>query len=238
MTLEKKSIILNIILAILILIADVLYITVPCSPYITKTIASSLFVVMGVINFILMVKNDKQQFYFGLFLLMGLIFACSGDILLIDVFVIGASFFGLGHIFFFLAFCFLNGFKVKDFVCGAIIFILSFLLIEFYKGFNFGGLKILVVVYALIISIMLGKATMGVFEKNNKWINIVIFVGAFLLFFSDLMLVLYMFAGRKLVFDILCLCSYYPAEAILAFSIFATSFHFKKLTQRKKLTNI
>ena len=215
----------NIIFALLILVADVCFIAIDCSAYITKTIASALFVLCGVFNlvYVLSVLKEKRKIVFYCLMLSGLVFAMTGDILLIDNFVLGAIFFGVGHILFLLSFCFLSNLKLRDLLIGAVIFVGSFLLIEFYKGFDFGNMKVLVVVYALIISLMLGKALSNVFESNNKPQNIVIFVGALLFFVSDLMLVFYLFARRVMVFDILCLAAYYPAEFILAFSIFFVS---------------
>ena len=146
-----------------------------------------------------------------------------GDILLIDYFVVGAILFGTGHVFFFLSFCMISGFSIRDLIIGAIIFVLAFLLIEFYSNFDFGGMKILVIIYALIISLMLGKALSNMFCKNNLLIYSVILLGAGLFFISDLMLMFYLFAGRAVVFDIICLATYYPAEFILALSIYLVS---------------
>ena len=209
----KLGIIINAVFAALIVAADCVYMLVDCSPYITKTIASVLFVLCGAFNlyFVLGVLARKANWLFCVMLFAGLVFACAGDILLIDHFVLGALFFGLGHILFFMSFCFLMGFKIRDLLIGTGIFVAVFLLIELYKGFNFGGMK------------MLGKAISNVFEPNYRAVNIVIAAGALLFFISDFMLLFHVFGSGALVFDIICLVTYYPAEFILALSIFVAS---------------
>lgn len=233
----KLGWIVNIIFAILILVADICFIVIDCSPYITKTIASILFVLCGAYNlfYCLYVLKIRKNLSFMWLMFLGLVLAMLGDILLIDYFVVGAILFGTGHVFFFLSFCMISGFSIRDLIIGAIIFVLAFLLIEFYSNFDFGGMKILVIVYALIISLMMGKALSNMFCKNNLLIYSVILLGAGLFFISDLMLMFYLFAGRAVVFDIICLATYYPAEFILALSIYlvanklmSTSKNFRK----------
>lgn len=225
MTNERKRLgyIVNAIFLGLIVVADICYMTVSCSSYITKTIASALFVACGVFNFIYCRKENssKQIKLFSLFMLIGLVFAMAGDIFLIDFFVLGAGLFGLGHVFFFISYCFIKKINYKDFIFGAAIFIIAMLIIELYPKFQFNGMKALVIVYALVISLMLGKAISNlVCDKENKLNNALILVGAGLFFFSDLMLLFHVFGTKELIFDIFCLVTYYPAEFLLAFSIF------------------
>lgn len=236
----KLGYIVNAIFAVLIIAADICYMTIHCSAYITKTIASVLFVLCGLFNLVysLKVLKQKHNLWFMILLSTGLVFAMLGDILLIDHFVVGALLFGLGHVFFFLSFCFLVNLKIRDILIGAGIFVAAFLLIQFYKGFEFEGMKALVIVYALIISLMLGKAISNVFDKNNKVINGIIVLGAGLFFFSDLMLLFNVFGGGSKVFDILCLSTYYPGEFVLAFSIFLIAVYFKTADNTKNLKKL
>lgn len=232
---KKIGYIINAIFLGLIIIADICYMTINCSSYITKTIASALFVFCGAFNFIYCLKINKNKIsLFAIFMLLGLIFAMLGDILLIDYFVIGAGLFGLGHVFFFVSYCFLCKVNWKDFVIGAGIFILAFLLIEIYPKFDFNGMKALVIVYALIISLMLGKAISNILLKENRVLNLIILIGASLFFFSDLMLLFHIFGTGGLIFDILCLVTYYPAEFILAFSIFYSNLVLNKQQEIQK----
>lgn len=219
----KTGIILNSIFALLIVIADINFGALNVDIYITKTIASVLFVIMGVFNFIYCLKKGINLKY-SLILCTGLIFACIGDILLIDYFILGAAFFAIGHIFYFIAFCFFQKFQWFDIFIGLVIYLCITFLFELYP-FDFEGLKVLIMIYALIISLMLGKSISNIIrDRENKLINIVILLGASLFFFSDAMLLFYVFGNAPLVFDYLCIGTYYPAQILLAFSIFAITY--------------
>lgn len=178
----------------------------------------------GVFNiiYVFCVQKFKRNVPFAVSMMLGLIFACLGDILLIDHFVIGAGLFAIGHIFFFVAFVCLTGFKLRDFLIGLGIFAIVLCLVLFCPDFDFEDKKILVIAYALVISFMIGKAIGNVFIPENRNVHLLIMSGASLFFFSDFMLMLFLFAGKIAVFDILCLATYYPAEFLLAFSIFYT----------------
>ena len=75
--------------------------------------------------------------------------------------------------------------------------------------------------YALIISFMVGKAISNILKENN-FTNIIIMIGSILFFISDFMLLLNKF-GNIIVTNYLCLGTYYPAQFLLAFSLFAYS---------------
>lgn len=223
---KKNGIIINGIFALLIVIASVVFLLSPYSSYITKTIASLLFLLCGVFNFFYCKKyfNENFNLKFALFMLAGLLFSALGDILLIDFFIAGAILFGIGHVFYFVSFCFLKKFKWYDLISGAVIFIGVFMLIQFYPQFVFDGMKPLVLVYAFIISLMLGKAVGNVYTQKDKWLNIYVLTGAFLFFFSDAMLLFFKFGGRQIEYDIWCVITYYLAQAILSCSIFSHVF--------------
>lgn len=219
----------NVAFAVLILVSDIIFMCGIVPKYFIKTLASALFVLCGVFNLILCKKFYKEIFNFKPFILLaGLVFAFLGDVLLIDYFVIGAIFFAIGHIFFLCYFISLYKITLLDCFIAIGIFISALLLILLFKGFEFNGMKILVIVYALIISLMLGKA-LGTMITNPTNANLVMGIGAFLFFFSDLMLLFDVFANMPKIFDYLCLITYYPAEFLLALTI---------LLQSKELTNI
>ena len=112
-----------------------------------------------------------------------------------------------------------------DFVISGAIFLFCVLLILFYP-FDFRGMTALILVYAFIISLMLGKAVSNCLVKNSKhslFVRLVVALGAFLFFFSDLMLVFRWFGGGSKIFSYLCMGTYYPANWLLAFSVFIIS---------------
>jgi len=234
---EKTPIIINALFAILMLIATIVCIACSISNYITKSIASGLFVFAGGFNLFYAVREKARgrKLAFIVLMLIGLGLAFCGDILLIDNLILGAAFFAVGQIMFIAAFVTLSGFRVRDAVIAIFIFIAVYLLINFYDGFGFGRLKTLVVILNIIISLMLGKALSNVISQNNRLVYALIAIGAGLLFVSDIMQIVYLFAGRAFMFKCLYLSTYYPSEFVLALSIFFTAKYF--IVQPKMLSS-
>lgn len=223
----------NLIFGVLIVMATILYMLDIMNPYFIKSLDSILFVLCGVFNLILLYKYRKTSHAWkSLFMLLGLIFACIGDIVLIGNFVLGAIFFAIGHIWFLVYFYVLQKFNYKDVLIGGIIFLISLLLILFLPVFDFGNFLAIVIIYALIISMMLGKAFSNYLCKMTIP-NLVVFIGAFLFFFSDLMLVFDNFSTLSGIFGYLCLSTYYPAEFLLAISIFIQTYSLNKEEETK-----
>lgn len=219
---KKLAIAINIILCALVILFDELYISY--SELWMKATASILFTLIGAVNLCFACKAKTEHKKFCIVLLVGLVFAMLGDIVLNLHFISGAALFGVGHIFFFVSFCFLVKFTLKDLLYGAIIFVPSLLFIVLAPFFDFGGvlMEIVCIIYALIISCMVGKALSNLISAKSI-LTIVIFIGTVLFFFSDLMLLLNVFGGLPKFVDILCLATYYPAEIILGFSILLSS---------------
>ena len=78
-------------------------------------------------------------------------------------------------------------------------------------------------VYAFIISMMLGKA-IGNFIRRRELLTGIILAGSILFFLSDLMLVFDWFTLAGSWSGKICMATYYPAECLLAFSVM----HFMK----------
>ena len=220
--LENKTLLtLNVILILAIISMDICYINIPEQPYIYKTLASVLFVILGAINFAFVYKRtDQRSPLFKYFMLIGLVFACLGDILLIDFFIIGAILFAVGHIFFFISYCMLHKPNWLDLIISLLIFAVALIVILVPQIYDFNGMLPIVIIYALIISFMLGKAISNLFRKEYKLSNLWIMLGSLLFFLSDLMLLLNMFTDISGSFGTLCLALYYPAEILLATSIY------------------
>ena len=77
---------------------------------------------------------------------------------------------------------------------------------------------IVLLVYAIIISLMVGKAISNVVVTKGGYLEIVILVGAVLFFASDMCLLFAMFAGGGRTMDFWCLYTYYPSHCFLALS--------------------
>ena len=157
-------------------------------------------------------------------LFAGQVFACAGDIGLNYDFVVGAALFAVGHILFFAAFCALEAPTFRSVAAIGVIAAASFCLLALYDGFDFRGFDLVVCVYAAVISCMLGKAvSIGLSPLLDRRVRVPVLLGAALFYFSDLMLVFHQFGNGGAVFDALCLGTYYPAEFLLAFSVFTIS---------------
>ncbi len=227
---RKNIFIINILLLLALLALDVAYIIIDTLAL--KACASAVFVVIGIINLVYVILN-KVALKFAIVMMVGLVFAMLGDIILNIHFIAGAALFGIAHVFFFVAYNFLNRFSWKDIVCSLIIFIPSVLFIVLAPFFDFDGIimEIVAVVYALIISFMVGKAVSNLIQNRNL-LNIIITIGSVLFFLSDLMLLLGNFASLPVV-GIICLVLYYPAEFLLAFSLFVYGDKNKKLLSKQ-----
>ena len=119
----KKNCIMQIIfstlLALGVVVGDIFYILE--GKLLVKTIASAGFVLLGLINLFYAVKQNKQNINFAMIMTVGLFFAMLGDILLELNFILGAAFFAVGHVFYFVAYCVLVKFKWIDLIAGGVI---------------------------------------------------------------------------------------------------------------------
>ena len=213
--------IFNLIFLIGIIISDVFYIVYGALAL--KGFTSALFVALGLINLVYVRIKKTSKLKFAIWLFVGLFFAMLGDIVLNIHFISGAVLFAIGHILFVVAYSNLHKFTLKDLLFGACIFVPSILIITLVPIFNYGSvlMEIVCVVYALIISLMVGKA-IGNFIKEKSILNLIVLIGSVLFFLSDFMLLFDVFSSVSAVFGILCLALYYPAEFLLAHSILHT----------------
>ncbi len=184
-----------------------------------KAITSAGFVLMGLVNLVFALTRKSNRVRFHIALAAGLVLACLGDILIGLSFVVGASLFALGHICFLVSYCVLDRPRLLDFAVGGGIFLAAacFVLFAPILHFSEGYMQAVCLVYALIISLMVGKA-IGNFVRRRTPVTAVILIGSILFFFSDLMLVFDWFTDAGRVAGLLCMGTYYPAECLLALS--------------------
>lgn len=203
-----------------------------------KGVTSFWFVLIGLVNMIYLkkyaaldstkalrsVEADSAPLKFPAFMMAGLILCFIADIILNITFIPGALIFAVGHICYFAAYCGLLNFRGKDIIPSVIIFICSASLVLFVPIFDFGFplMQYLILVYALVISLMVGKAIANMRRSRTPLTKLIV-VGSCLFFFSDLMLLLCYFAGAPQITDTLCLFTYYPGQYLLAHSLFRYS---------------
>ena len=185
-----------------------------------KCVCSGLFALLGLFNLLcaFLVRAENKRFYISM--AAGLLLAFLGDYLIGYDFIIGAATFALGHVCFVVAYCFIQRMKRADFLISGALFLgcLIFLLFCPLLTFDVPVFRIVCIVYALIISTMLGKA-LGNFLRKRSLFTGIVAVASLLFFFSDLMLVFDWFIGRWSWTDHACMGTYYPALCLLALSM-------------------
>ena len=214
----KKINIFNLIVSLIIFVGDVGYMLY--GNIILKSVLSAMFVILGAVNFVYVVKKHQQFNMFMLMMLIGLFFAMLGDIVLEIEFIIGALLFAVGHVFFLVSYITLKKYCIKDLIISLSIFIPCVFVILFVPIFDFGGImmQMVCIFYALIISLMTGKAIANYTAEKNL-LNLVIMIGSLLFILSDFMLLFSVFSEAGRWTTMLCLATYYPAQCFLAYSI-------------------
>lgn len=207
----------NVFILTLMLVSDVWYMF--SGDLFAKTIASVMFLITGIVNFVYCIEN-KADLEFPRWMVMGLTFAMLADVILVLNFYIGAIVFAIAHIFYILSFCILEKINRKDLICGVGIFAFALSVIQLTPFLEFGSslMKNICYAYALIISLMVGKAVSNLLKENNTT-NMTIVIGSILFFISNLMFMFNEF-GNILGASYLCLGTYYLGQFILAFSLF------------------
>ena len=185
-----------------------------------KATASSLFVLLGAVNFAYALLRRAGRGYSAV-MLAGLVFAMAGDVLLGRSFKLGAGMFAAGHVLYFVSYCCVEKLKCRDMLIGLVIAAVSVLLLHFGKMFRFRSAirKEICMEYAAVISLMVGKA-IGNFAGRRTAARALMAVGSAMFFFSDLMLALRMFGSAPRLAGSLCLLTYYPAQALLAYAVY------------------
>ena len=185
-----------------------------------KCLCSGLFAALGFVNlgYALKTKQRNTKFYIGMS--AGLVLAFLGDYLIGKDFIVGAATFALGHVCFVVAYCFMQKMQKYDYIFSGVLFLgcLIFLLFCPLLTFDVPLFRIVCIIYALIISTMLGKA-IGNFVREKTLINGTIATASVLFFFSDLMLVFDWFIGLWSWTDHACMGTYYPALCLLALAM-------------------
>lgn len=210
----------NIILISLIIIFDMLYTFVFQSNILVKSTASSLFLIMGLLNLVIAIQSKSVNLRFSITMVIGLFLSMIGDVAINLKFEIGALLFAIGHVFSFISYCQLHKFQWKDLIYTMFIAPSIIALIIFAPIFNFNSnlLKIVCILYALIISCMLSKALSNFVQFKSR-LNLIIMIGGILFCVSDFMLLFDVFTTLPAIMGILCLLTYYPAQIFLAYSI-------------------
>lgn len=184
-----------------------------------KGVTSSWFFILGCVNLYFNHRNHSAA-GFPVLMATGLCFGMCADVFLGIWFIAGLLVFALGHVMYLLAFCKLEKFRLRDF---CYILPVSAFAIYFVTGTPFVQvddpfMQKMLILYALIIGAMLGKAISNYF-RCKVTSRLVIMVSSILFMFSDLILAIDMFGTSSRLTWILCSYSYWPAQHMLALSL-------------------
>lgn len=216
---KKTFLAINIALIIAVCIGNYFFITVGGGNI--KAITSFGFVLIGIANLVYAVLQKSKTVLFGGTMTIGFVLAMLGDIVINSNFIIGAALFALGHIAFVGAYCIMQKPKKLDFIIGGIFFAATGSFVAFFPLLSFDepALRFVCIAYALIISMMVGKAA-GNFIREKDITNMLLLSGAILFALSDFMLVLAWFSEAGRWSDIICMGTYYPAQCLLAHAVY------------------
>lgn len=214
---------INILFAVYVILAGLCY-DISNGNLLIKTLASGGFVLQGLLNVTYGYRSGWEKRSFALLLLIGLLFGLAADIALELDFMLGAVIFAAGHLFFIIAYCRLARLNLRDLIPGGALFLVTAAMVLFLPIFDFGGSMMLMicVAYAGIISVMFGKSLANYRSAPGK-LTLLLAVGSGLFLFSDLMLLFGAFSDvAPVLFNSLCVNTYYPAQSILAYALLYT----------------
>ncbi len=182
-----------------------------------KCVCSGSFCLLGLANLVYAIVRKEENIRYYISMALGLFLAFLGDVLIGYDFIVGAATFALGHVCFVVAYGFLQKIRRVDVIMGGLLFAsaTAFLLFCPLLQFDVPIFRIVCIVYALIISTMLGKA-IGNLIAQKSLLNGMIALASALFFFSDLMLVFDWFIGFWDWTSNACMGTYYPALCFLA----------------------
>ena len=186
-----------------------------------KGVTSSWFVLLGAVNLWAARQLPWKNRRVLILIEAGLFCGMCADVLLGIVFFAGVGVFALGHVFYLVAFYFLERFRLRDLVMSLPAAAVSIFLVVGTPWIHVEDpvMRAILIVYALIISAMLGKAVSNLVSQSDtfRWL---LAIGCIMFWFSDLILLMDMFGTSSRLTWILCSYSYWPAQNILAHALY------------------
>ena len=186
-----------------------------------KGVTSSWFFIHGIINLVYAKKKGFQETKVLYVIEVGLFLGMLADVLLGISFMVGVAAFALGHVFYIVAYNIIEKPCLKDIYFVLPISAISIFIVIGTPFINVEDpiMEKVLIAYAIIISWMLGKAISNLKEKQCTFTWIV-GVGSLLFLFSDLILAIDMFGESSRLTWILCSYTYWPAQHLLAQSMY------------------
>lgn len=166
-------------------------------------------------------QNLVSPIYFY-FILAGLLFSFGGDVALISkskkAFMLGLVFFLVTHIIYTIAFSIPYQLIRHDLIPGVILSTIAAIVYAYlFKGL--GGLKLPVLFYVIIITVMLNRAFASLYNEYFSFTRAVFITGGAVLFYlSDLILAINKFR-HPFKLNRISLAFYYSGQLLIALSI-------------------
>ncbi len=182
----------------------------------TKTALSLLF-----ITAVLVQPHPTARYYH--LLLLGLIFCLIGDVFLAwpqqRMFLFGLVAFLIGHVFYILAFFSVTHVNTWTWVGSLIVSLVSGT-VYFWLRPHLGTLRVPVVVYIVVISMMVVGACSVLGNFHLTWSGrLMAFAGAVSFYFSDVFVARDKFLKKEFLNRFVGLPMYYTGQFLLAFSV-------------------
>ena len=187
---------------------------------ISKTITSLMFILTA---FCAIKESEKQNKKYAVFIFLGFCFCTMGDICIEfeSLFVIGIIGPALAHISDTVAYFRLGPVKKINLIVSVIVLTICLVTIFGYRGFDFGTLKPAVIIYAFIISVMVGKSfsILEYKDVSQKTVCLTL-LGSLLFFISDYILIFSIFVpGEPVLPHVIDNIIYYTGQGFLALSL-------------------
>lgn len=216
---------LNILLIAALLVCVYIYTNIT-GKLVMKGITAGCFVAVGAVNFLHALLTKPRRLPFPGALLLGLVLAMAGDLILGRNFILGAGLFAAGHVLYTVAMYIHQRFSRLDALLSGVMFLIALALLTFTPSLDISdpAIRIVCYVYAVIISLMAGKAVSS-FLWARTLTNALLALGSVMFYFSDVMLILAWFAGAGRWADLACCWTYFPGQAVLAMSALAEANH-------------
>ena len=186
-----------------------------------KGVTSLWFVILGGVNIWAARKLPRRERRFFLLIGAGLFFGMCADVLLGPVFFAGIGAFALGHVLYLCAFYALEKPRRQDLWFFLPLAAVSMFVVAGTPWITIEDalLKKLLLGYAVIIAAMVGKALSNLLARPGR-ARALMALGSVMFWFSDLVLAVDMFGQSSRLTWILCSYVYWPAQSILAHSLY------------------
>jgi uncharacterized membrane protein YhhN len=182
----------------------------------SKTPLSALFILLAFLQ-------GGAETTYSQIMLVGFSLCLLGDVLLIfpqkKLFLVGLIAFLAGHVFYILGFLSLSGFSTFTLLPSMVVLVASFIFLRWLKP-HLGSMKIPVISYVLVISVMMIGASFVLFDEAlPEDGRIILFLGALLFYLSDLFVARQRFVTKEFINRLMGLPLYYSGQFLLAFSM-------------------